>query len=311
MSHRQAAESVVSYEYDAWGKVYSVTGSLADTLGTINPIRYRSYYYDTETGFYYLNSRYYDPEIKRFINADNQLNPDIQTGKNLYSYCFNNPTIQDDPSGQWALIDDLIAGAVGAIVGVGGQFISDLVTSAVNGQWTFSSWEQYVGAGVGGAVGGVVSLYATPVVGSAVSSGVSTVVGQGLEKLTGKNDRPIAEIAVNTAVNTTVGAAFGKVSVKIPKITSGRNSFSSVYNSGLTKLGNKTATTMSAKVITKGIIAGIAGDIHIDLYNGLIPGAEYWYDGVGMSNGGRGTYMCSYNGHLYTVDGNFYGEVFE
>ena len=93
---------------------------------------------------------------------------------------------------------------MGAIVGVGGQFISDLVTSAVNGQWTFSSWEQYVGAGVGGAVGGVVSLYATPVVGSAVSSGVSTVVGQGLEKLTGKNDRPIAEIAVNTAVNTTV-----------------------------------------------------------------------------------------------------------
>ena len=56
-----------SYTYDAWGRVISATGALAE----INPFRYRGYYYDSETGFYYVSSRYYDPEIGRWINADN------------------------------------------------------------------------------------------------------------------------------------------------------------------------------------------------------------------------------------------------
>ena len=61
---------VVEYAYDAWGKLLSITGSLADTVGVLNPLRYRGYYYDTETGLYYLQSRYYDPETGRFLNAD-------------------------------------------------------------------------------------------------------------------------------------------------------------------------------------------------------------------------------------------------
>lgn len=60
--------SIINYEYDAWGNVVSIGGN-AD-IANLNPIRYRGYYYDTETGFYYLNSRYYDPEICRFVNAD-------------------------------------------------------------------------------------------------------------------------------------------------------------------------------------------------------------------------------------------------
>lgn len=61
---------VVEYTYDAWGNVLSTTGLYADTLGVNNPIRYRGYFYDFETGFYYLQSRYYDPAIRRFISAD-------------------------------------------------------------------------------------------------------------------------------------------------------------------------------------------------------------------------------------------------
>mgnify|MGYP003510303483 CR=1 FL=1 len=61
---------VVQYTYDEWGKVLSVTGTLASTIGQTNPIRYRGYYYDAETGFYLTGTRYYDPEIGRFINAD-------------------------------------------------------------------------------------------------------------------------------------------------------------------------------------------------------------------------------------------------
>ena len=73
------------------------------TLGYANPFRYRGYYYDTETGYYYLNSRYYDPTTGRFLNADNRISGaggDIR-GYNLFSYCFNNPVNMSDQDGNW------------------------------------------------------------------------------------------------------------------------------------------------------------------------------------------------------------------
>ena len=93
--------SVVQYTYDAWGKVLSVTGTLASTVGRYNPFRYRSYYYDTETRFYYLNSRYYDPEVCRFINADSFVSTGQGIlGNNMFAYCNNNPVMYVDYSGQ-------------------------------------------------------------------------------------------------------------------------------------------------------------------------------------------------------------------
>ena len=70
----------------------SVTGSMANTIGAANPFRYRGYYYDTETGFYYLNTRYYDPLVGRFLNADYLISTysGIE-GLNLFTYCLNNP----------------------------------------------------------------------------------------------------------------------------------------------------------------------------------------------------------------------------
>ena len=105
---------VVQYAYDAWGKLLSVTGTLANTIGQINPIRYRGYYYDNETGFYYLQSRYYDPETGRFINADVILgaNDDI-ISYNLFAYCSNNPINFSDPSGNlkiWSKIKEKVKG---------------------------------------------------------------------------------------------------------------------------------------------------------------------------------------------------------
>ena len=88
-------ESVATYEYDAWGNVSS-SGKLAE----INPLRYRGYYYDSETGFYYLQSRYYDPENHRFINADSFASTGQGfLGTNMFAYCNNCPTIYEDPSG--------------------------------------------------------------------------------------------------------------------------------------------------------------------------------------------------------------------
>ena len=88
----QSGSQIVSYQYDPWGKVLSVSGSEASTIGQINPIRYRGYYYDTETGFYYLQSRYYDPTTRRFLNIDDYVDPNKGIdGLNLFVYSKNNP----------------------------------------------------------------------------------------------------------------------------------------------------------------------------------------------------------------------------
>ena len=89
-----------SYEYDAWGNILSQSGSMAD----VNPLRYRGYYYDSETGFYYLQSRYYDPATRRFINAD-ALTSTGQgfIGTNMFAYCNNNSVNGYDPSGLYNL----------------------------------------------------------------------------------------------------------------------------------------------------------------------------------------------------------------
>ena len=94
------AERVVNYEYSAWGELLSVTGSKADTVGVLNPFRYRGYCYDTETGLYYVSSRYYDPEVGRWINADSQLNTSLGVlGYNTFAYCLSNPINKADYSG--------------------------------------------------------------------------------------------------------------------------------------------------------------------------------------------------------------------
>lgn len=92
--------TVVKYIYDAWGN-HDVLDYTDFGLGELNPIRYRSYYYDTETGLYYLQSRYYDPEVGRFISMDdiNYLDPETIGGTNLYAYCLNNPVMYVDPTG--------------------------------------------------------------------------------------------------------------------------------------------------------------------------------------------------------------------
>ena len=113
---------VVSYKYDSWGKVVSITGTLAATVGQKNPFRYRGYYFDAESGMYYLQSRYYDPEIRRFISADNI----IVTGTsveyqnvNLYEYCSDNPINFQDLSGHFIL---------SALAGAGAYFFEAIVS---------------------------------------------------------------------------------------------------------------------------------------------------------------------------------------
>ena len=133
--------AVVEYTYDAWGNILTVTGSMANTLGAVNPLTYRGYVYDTETGLYYLQSRYYNPETGRFLNADGYMaTGQGLLGNNMFAYCNNNPVRYCDPSGD-VLIEALVV-AVGTewaiTIVVGGiVIISGVVYKALE---TFVDW---------------------------------------------------------------------------------------------------------------------------------------------------------------------------
>ena len=107
--------SGASYAYDAWGNILAMSGTLAE----LNPLRYRGYVYDQETGFYYLQSRYYDPAIGRFINADNVISYAGHSllGCNVFAYCFNNPVNMSDDSAHWPKFSPkTISSAISALV---------------------------------------------------------------------------------------------------------------------------------------------------------------------------------------------------
>lgn len=151
--------TVVQYSYDIWGKLLGITGDLADTIGTANPLRYRGYYYDTETELYYLQSRYYSPELMRFISIDDAALSNAQgepIGSNLYAYCLNNPVMNSDPSGKF------VTATTGALLGA---FLS-AVTYFVEywlGMRTLNWWHLagIVAAGAAlGAIGGYISGWA-------------------------------------------------------------------------------------------------------------------------------------------------------
>lgn len=90
-----------AYVYDAWGNVKVAYGSNNYVVTTLNPFRYRGYYYDVETGLYYLQSRYYNPSWGRFLNVDACLYNNI-LGFNMFAYCYNNPVNYIDPYGESA-----------------------------------------------------------------------------------------------------------------------------------------------------------------------------------------------------------------
>ncbi len=97
-------------------------------LAQINPLRYRGYYYDQETGLYYLKTRYYDPKVRRFLNADDASvltkDPEQLTEKNLYAYCDDNPVMYRDDAGMF----DIVSGIFGAVTNVATTYFAAKVT---------------------------------------------------------------------------------------------------------------------------------------------------------------------------------------
>ena len=190
------------YNYDAWGNhrignarnelIYdSATGVIAtgyeNHIAILNPIRYRGYYYDTETGLYYLQSRYYDATLCRFLNRDNvnYLEPESIHGLNLYAYCNNNPVMFADPSGhapqwwQWLIGGigiALIVVATGvAILGTGG--VAAFGFGALIGSLSVGVFGAGVGAGVGYAIGGIDGLWQGALIGFGIGAAIGFTVG--------------------------------------------------------------------------------------------------------------------------------------
>ena len=167
-----SGEIVVEYSYDAWGnhtiKAYN------KTVANANPFRYRSYFYDTDTGLYYLKTRYYDPEVGRFINMDavDYADPEILGGLNLYAYCNNNPVMYVDPTGHEFISLLLIIAGI-----VGGGVVNGLIAGA-----NAAEGESFGSAFLGGFVNGVISgigLAWGLSVGGPVGLGIAIIFGFG------------------------------------------------------------------------------------------------------------------------------------
>ena len=145
---------VVKYRYDAWGnhQVLDANGTVvtdASFIGNINPFRYKGYYYDVETQLFYCNSRYYSPELCRFISPDSieYLDPTNINNLNLYAYCGNDPVNMYDPSGNSAILACLVTIAIsGVITGI---------SSAAGRLEGESAIGAFVGGFIDGAIGSI------------------------------------------------------------------------------------------------------------------------------------------------------------
>ena len=178
---------VVGYTYDAWGNCTIDSTTTSYDLAHANPIRYRGYYYDEDTKLYYLNSRYYSPEWRRFISPDDTSYLDLENanGLNLYCYCNNDPVNFVDPSGhnpewwQWALFGlgvALVAIAAGmAVFGTGG--IAAFGAGALIGSAAAGGAGAGIGAAVGYATGGVDGIAGGAMTGFGIGAIVGFAVG--------------------------------------------------------------------------------------------------------------------------------------
>ena len=198
-------ESVATYEYDAWGNV-SGSGKLAE----INPLRYRGYYYDNETGFYYLQSRYYDPANRRFINADtySSTDPGDAIGCNMFAYCGNNPVMRNDYSGDawwhWVVATVAVVGlAVASVVTCGGAAAAAMTATAlISGTCT------------------TVPAAATIITGAALGAGVAYAGSVVSAASSVKSTEEFSEYGKSALISTVAGAVVGAVAGAINAATS-------------------------------------------------------------------------------------------
>ena len=198
-----------TYTYDAWGNILSQSGSMAST----NPLRYRGYYYDSETGFYYLQSRYYDPATRRFINADVYSSTDSSDAVscNMFAYCNNNPVIASDENGDFFFT--IIGAVVGAAMGAIDAAIKheDVLAGALGG--AASGMVTGAAADILAVTGGTAAVAA----GAMAFAGFAGTVAEHATKaaVTGEKIK-LGEMITDALWNAGTGALFGYMGGDIP-----------------------------------------------------------------------------------------------
>ncbi len=268
---------VVNYMYDAYGNCTRGSTTNAD-LADSNPIRYRGYYFDKETGFYHLGARYYNPEWRRFISPDDTayIDPETPNGLNLYCYCNNDPINYSDPSGHFAISLAFLIGsiAIGAVVGA----TMSGVTAYNQGE---SGWDlawDIVGGGILGAtVGAAIAL-----------GGAAGLASTGAQ---------IAVQAGAAALNVSMGTALG--------ISIGGMAFASATKYSLDCIDSERQWNMGGYLVeaTQGAIQGVAtfGIAYLGGKAGLfnkIGKFNGWYDFYIGYGGMNNLKMISYISNL-------------
>lgn len=195
--------------YDEFGEILSKSKEMPATFG------YNGFLFDPVAGTYFAQARQYRSYTGTF-DAMDRFGGDITMPEtiNPYVYCVQDPFSYTDKSGYWLGIDDAIAAGIGAIGGLAGQLAEDVIGFAVSGEWKWSSWQEYVGSGIGGAAGGVATLYGGPIAGGAVSGGVSRLTTEGLTYVSDPSgyDKSIGDVLLETVKDTGMGALSGGIS---------------------------------------------------------------------------------------------------
>ena len=238
-----------NYSYDTWGRctATSATGGTlsSDSVGMINPFRYRGYYYDNETGLYYLQSRYYDPVVGRFLNADDTdtllFSPNELTDKNLFAYCDNNLVMRMDCDGDfWMLIGAAVGTAISFAVSAASQYAT---TGKIN--WGI--------VGVNAAAGAISGALASTGIGLVASIGINAALGGGTyvaeQAITGE------KITFGGVITSTVaggiGGAIGGKGAHAKSLSAAWKSASNGISREMRRANVKYATKQIAKLTAK------------------------------------------------------------
>ncbi|MDY3990003.1 MAG: RHS repeat-associated core domain-containing protein, partial [Massilioclostridium sp.] len=232
---------VVSYVYDSWGKLISTSGSLAETVGVQNPFRYRGYYYDVESEMYYLNSRYYDPIISRFVNSDGLIlltNSLLAiSDKNLYEYCNNNPIVLNDDQGD--LPNWIIGGIIGAAISVATTTINNICTGASVKEWIVSLGV----AAITGGLSGVLAASGLPC--KPLLDGVISGTGEAAHQLITTGTIDVPSVAYAGALGGTLSYVSAKLSNPANKMIDDGKDL--IKKGNKRKANGKVSTRKSAK----------------------------------------------------------------
>ena len=209
---------VGGYAYDAWGKC-TITQNTKSVV-TRNPIRYRGYYYDQDTGLYYLNARYYSPEWRRFISPDDTAYLDSETpnGLNLYTYCYNNPVMYIDPSGHFSIGAILVSMAIGSLIGWGlteifGAQIAGGISSIAGGGTAISTGINLMAFGPWGIVAGIalIAIGITTIIFGANEIVAGTTGINYIQEWTGMSDGLYNGLYIGLNFVASIGSVVGNV----------------------------------------------------------------------------------------------------